>query len=210
MLNQTSEKFRAFFLYKFTELMIQNSEPAEVIAIKENLRQKIKQNIEKKENEKRLREMVEKKKIIPKLREITEQPTIKEKFRTMRKIKPYKIPETIKDILPIPSGESIDLGKLNPFISDPTIRLIECNGIGKTIVVKRIRGETRTTNVKLDEEEIIGVIKAFSEKAKIPFEKGTFKAAVGKLIISAIISDIISSKFIITKIPEQRYFQDGR
>jgi hypothetical protein len=195
--------------------MIENSEPAEAIALKEMLRQKIKRNIEKTENERKLKEMVEKKKIMPKLKEITEQPSIKEKFRNIKKIKSYriskginsyKIPSTISDIMPVPSAEVIDIGKLNPFVTDPTVRLIECNGAEKIIVVKRIRGETRTTNIKLNEDEIIGVIKEFSERARIPIEKGIFKAAVGKLIISAIISDFVGSKFLITKIPEKDYY----
>jgi len=58
---------------------------------------------------------------------------------------------------------------------------------------------TKRTNIILNKEEIDQIIKKFSETAKIPLYEGIFRVVVGKLILSAIISDVIGSKFIIKK-----------
>ena len=51
----------------------------------------------------------------------------------------------------------------------------------------------------LSKEEINEIIIKFSQASKIPTHEGVFRVAVGKFIFSAIISDVISSKFIIQK-----------
>ena len=58
---------------------------------------------------------------------------------------------------------------------------------------------TKPTNLLLKKEEIDEIIKKFSEATKIPQNEGIFKAVVGKLILSAIISETIGSKFVIRK-----------
>lgn len=98
-----------------------------------------------------------------------------------------------------PEQGEFNLGKINPLIKDQAITLIECPGPGKFITVKRIN-QINITQIKLAEKEISEIIRKFSEKAKIPVIQGTFKAAVGNLIITAIISEFIGSRFIITKI----------
>ena len=57
----------------------------------------------------------------------------------------------------------------------------------------------KKTGTVLSKEEIDEVIKTFSEAAKIPISEGIFKVVFGKLILSAILSDVIGSKFIIKK-----------
>jgi len=206
MLKKTSEEFRIFFLIQFTKELIKNSETAEAIAIKERLKQKIKDNIEKKENKKRLQEIIKEKSLIPELKSIS----VREKIKQQQKIPRKKIPQlelippTIQHIKPIPTTEQIDLGKINPLIKDLTVINIECKGPGKNLIVKRTKGEKRLTAIKLTEQEIKQTIQKFSQAAKVPIEQGTFKAAVGKLIISAIISDI-DSKFLITKMSPDYY-----
>ena len=49
-------------------------------------------------------------------------------------------------------------------------------------------------------EEIDEVIQKFSEASRIPIQEGIFRVAVGKLLLSAIISGVIGSKFIIKKL----------
>jgi hypothetical protein len=210
MLSQTSPEIKLIFLLQFTKELIKNSETAEAIALKKRLREKIKENIEKKENEERLKKIVEKKAITEELKEISTQKDIELKKRITPKYSKYfnknikipqpRIPETIKDIYPFPENISIDLGKLNPFLKDPTVLSIECEGAGKNIIVRRIRGEKRTTSLIFKEEEIKNIINIFSREAKIPEQEGIFKAAVGNLIISAITSEITGSKFLITKL----------
>ena len=58
---------------------------------------------------------------------------------------------------------------------------------------------TKRTNIILSKEDISDVIKKFSETTKIPLQEGIFRVAIGKLILSAIISEVIGSKFIIKK-----------
>ena len=53
------------------------------------------------------------------------------------------------------------------------------------------------------DDEIIGcgaTIAKFSEEGKIPIKHGIHRIVVGKLIFSAIVSEIVSTKFIIRKI----------
>jgi type IV secretory pathway ATPase VirB11/archaellum biosynthesis ATPase len=92
----------------------------------------------------------------------------------------------------------IDLGKLNPFISDPVVRRIECNGPGQNIVV--MVPMPKYTNIILNKEEIDEIIKIFEKKSKIPASEGIYNIILGKLVFSAIISDVIGSKFSIKKI----------
>ncbi|MCF7910056.1 hypothetical protein K9L16_00080 [Candidatus Pacearchaeota archaeon] len=111
------------------------------------------------------------------------------------------IPERLKYIQPVPSKtQEIDLGKLNPLIKDPMVKIIECNGPGENIIVSGGMG-VKPTSIILKKEDIEKIMKTFSEKTKIPLTNGIYKVAYGTLIFSAIISEIIHSKFIIKKIP---------
>lgn len=207
MLNKTSKTFRTSFLLSFTRELIRNSENAEAIALKKRLREKIKENVEKKENEERLKKIVEKKAITEELKEISEK-RIPESIRTQIKtrIPQPSVPSTIRNILPSVEEQQLDLGKLNPLIKDPTVISVECDGPDKNIIIRRIRGEKRITNIVLNEQEIKEIISIFSGAAKIPSHEGIFKAAVGKLIISAVISDVIGGRFLITKLSPFEYY----
>ena len=203
MIKQTSKEFRTFFLEQFTKELIKNSETAEALGIKQRLKDKIKENIQKREDERKLQHMIEKKEIIEELEQIPLKKRIKQRVRKISRGLRFiqnRIPETIKNILPVPVNLKSDLGKLNPLIEDPTIILIECSGPDTNISLKRTNGEMRTANIKLTKREINDIIKRFSQAARIPVEKGIFKAAVGKLIISA-----IDSSFLITKINPNFY-----
>jgi len=60
-------------------------------------------------------------------------------------------------------------------------------------------GQTISTEVQLNETEINSLIKAFSEKTRIPLVEGILKARLGNLEIFAVISKFSTSRFIITK-----------
>jgi len=112
-------------------------------------------------------------------------------------------PQKISLISPIspspqPLPPDFSLGKLNPLIFDNKITSIECPGPGKPVLVK-ILGRVNTTQLFLSEEEIKKVIELFSIAAKIPLLGGIFKAAIGNLVITAVISDFVGSRFIINK-----------
>ncbi len=102
-----------------------------------------------------------------------------------------KAPET-------PERIGIISNKLNIFLRDNSVTAIECPGPGKQIVIKRA-GQINMTKINLSPQEISKIIEDFSEKARIPILGGIFRASVGNLTISAVISDFVGSKFIITK-----------
>tara|TARA_Y100000310_G_scaffold342615_2_gene446593 strand:- start:700 stop:1365 length:666 start_codon:yes stop_codon:yes gene_type:complete len=101
-------------------------------------------------------------------------------------------------IHPEPSSTTINLGKLNIFTKDPRVTIIECPGPGKNILAKTA-GQVTVTKLSLTKDEIQQIINIFSEKSKIPVISGLFKAAVGNLILTAVISDLVGTRFIITK-----------
>lgn len=111
-----------------------------------------------------------------------------------------KLPPQLAYLKPTPAfNVELDLGPLNQFLKDPSIRSIECNGPDIGIVVKT-QNQERVTNVLLNQDEINQVINIFSTQTKIPIEEGVFRVALGNLAFSAIISDIVGSKFIIKKL----------
>jgi len=100
---------------------------------------------------------------------------------------------------PVPMPSDFNLGQIQVLINDKNVDMIECPGEDKFIQV-RTNGNIKMTQIKLAKEEIQSIIQQFSSAAKIPVEPGVFKVAVGELIISAVISDFVGSRFIITKI----------
>jgi len=113
---------------------------------------------------------------------------------------PIKTNENIPH-LPSPkptSGQEIDIGRLNPLITDQEITIIECPGPDKFVLVKK-SGKINLTKIKLSKSEINKIISNFSEKARIPLLEGVFRAIVGDLTISAVIAESIGTRFLIYK-----------
>jgi hypothetical protein len=65
-------------------------------------------------------------------------------------------------------------------------------------MIKKL-GQTISTEVQLNGTEINSLIKAFSEKTRIPLLEGILRARLGNLEIFAVISKFSTSRFIITK-----------
>jgi hypothetical protein len=103
------------------------------------------------------------------------------------------------NVKPIASNEFIDLGDLNPYLRDNSVSLLECNGPGMVIMVKRGRDMLRT-DITLSKEDIDGIINAFSMATKIPVSEGVFRVAIGRVILTAQISEELGTKFVISKI----------
>ena len=216
MIKQTSENLKALFLLQFTKELIKSSKTYREFRIKAEVHSVIKEKeVKEKEELKPRREIREivKEKIKEDEKKITqlekeglplELATLSKPIRRIRqrpnilRIPELMLPPTVQHIRPIPTRREIDLGRLNPLIRDPLVRAIECNGPDKKIVVSGTMGR-KYTNTILSKEEIDQTIKKFSEETKIPIDEGLFKTAIGRLIISAIISDIAGSKFIIKK-----------
>lgn len=126
--------------------------------------------------------------------------------------KPSILSEIAPEIQPAPTfpPQNFDLKELNILVKDPRVTLIECPGPNKFILA-RTEGKTTMTKINLSQENIQEIIEKFSQASKIPVVAGLFKAAVGNLIITAVISELAGSRFIITKITprfiiEQRNF----
>ena len=109
-----------------------------------------------------------------------------------------KLPERFNYLKPFPTESKISLGKLDPLLQDPEVRIIECNGAEENIVVKGGMGEMKTSII-LKEEEVDEVINHFATKTKIPAHEGVYKVAFGRFILMAIISEAIGSRFILKK-----------
>ena len=90
-------------------------------------------------------------------------------------------------------------------IKDPAIKIIECNGPDEHIFVKGSMG-AKPTDIVLNKEDINKIIKKFSEPAKIPLHVGIYRIVLGTLILLAITSEVISSKFIIKKMRYNQQF----
>jgi len=88
--------------------------------------------------------------------------------------------------------------KINALLSDRLVSSVECQGPGKPLVIRRA-GKIQISGVILNEQEIQEIINYFSEKARIPVVDGMLKAAVENLVISAVVSEVVGSRFIITK-----------
>lgn len=128
-------------------------------------------------------------------------PITRPAFRFQLQTRPIQQPQQIQprlQIRPQPSPEKLNLEKLNPLVQDNRVTVIECPGPNKLILVRTI-GQITTTRISLNQEEIQNIINVFSKQAKIPLVSGLFKAAVGNLIITAVISELVGSRFIITK-----------
>jgi hypothetical protein len=211
-----SEEFKKYFLLKFTKQLIRNSASMEIYKLTEMLKQQ-EEGIKKQEIESKRKIKAFVKKRIKKNEEYTlsvkqgeeENLILKtdygkgviKKDISARKtlfIPEPMLPERLQYLRPIPTLGEIDLGKLNSFIQDPVVRIIECNGPDQGIVISGTMGK-KETSVTLTKEEIEEIIKKFSEETKIPLQEGFFKVALNKLIISAIYSESVGSKFIIKK-----------
>jgi len=110
-----------------------------------------------------------------------------------------RLPERFQYLRPTPTKQEIDLGKLNPLIQDSAVKTIECEGPDERIFVTGRMGR-KPTGIVLSGEEIDEIIEKFSEKARIPVQKGVFKVVVGSLVLSSVVSDVVGSRFVIKKI----------
>jgi hypothetical protein len=224
-----SKDFGVFFLLQFTRELIRHSLPKEVeINVtqldKEEIKQKVKQTLkeESKLGKQELSPSILKRDLEPS--PLIVKPRIKQQIRIptgnplpirkpllMRRplvqknlLSPQlKIPEPVfpkrlQYLKPIPTNREIDLGKLNRLIKDPLVNIIECNGQNQNIIVNGTMGRKKT-DIILSKEEMDEVFDKFSEATKIPLQDGIFKVVVGRLILLAIISEVVSSVFIIKK-----------
>lgn len=94
--------------------------------------------------------------------------------------------------------KQISLDKIKSILSSPAVFSLECPGSGKPLVTIS-RGISNVTNQTLTDEEINAFMKDISQKTRIPLTTGLFKAVFGNLLITAVISDFVGTRFIIQK-----------
>ncbi len=91
------------------------------------------------------------------------------------------------------------LKRIQPLLTDKTITSIECSGPGMPIMIAR-GAYTQSTPVHFTVDEINKIIKEISERTKIPLNaSGVFKAAIGDIIITAVLSEFVGTRFVIQK-----------
>jgi hypothetical protein len=224
MLKNTSKSFREFFLLKFTEQLILHSKNIELLKLEELLRRKNQLPVEEEKSKKDIKEEVHEK-LSPKInqkpaslskdpfsenlekrvpfptkigrREISPKP--QRRVLKVPSVKP--LPPQFSHVQPKPTEKNIDLGKLNVLVQDSNVRTIECEGENTKVIVTGSMGR-KPTSIVLSGEEIDSIINKFSQEAKIPTTPGVFKVAVGKLTLTAMISESVGSRFVIKKIEE--------
>ena len=221
MLQQTSEDFRRNLILEFTKEIIKNTETYKTTIITKEVKKILYQKKEIKEIPKKINiplivyeKIKEDKERVLQLKK-AEQEFGPKQISRMRSIPRVQLqghprqtripesmlPETVGNLKPMPTSQSINLDKLEVLIRDPLVRTIECNGSDEKIVVTGLMGR-KNTEIVLNANEIEGIISKFSEASRIPVSEGLFKVVFGRLIFSAMISSMVGSKFIIKKMSD--------
>jgi nitrogenase molybdenum-iron protein alpha/beta subunit len=91
-----------------------------------------------------------------------------------------------------------DYGKLTSLINDQNVAYIECFGKNSPLNVIRF-GQKQRTNIVMNDEEIKSFLKYISDKVKIPLIDGVFNVVIDGMLVNAIVSDTIGTKFMIKK-----------
>lgn len=197
LLENTSEKFKELFLLAFTRELIIHSSGEEILELESEEIQ------EDKEQKQAMKQMV-KQGLSPPKQLFKPLPKAFQMQSLPRRliIPSQRFPTRLQYIKPTQAKNQIELGKLNPILQDPLVQTIECHGPDKEIIVRT--PNVKKTKIKLTKEEINTIVENFAKIAKIPSTKGVFRVAVGKLVFSGIISDIVGTKFTIKKIPASR------
>ena len=99
---------------------------------------------------------------------------------------------------PAKKVNELNLGQLKPLIANPSIISVECPGPDKPIILNK-SGLIQTTPIILSSEEINTIMNEISERTKIPLIGGVFKAALGDMIITALISEFLGTRFVIQR-----------
>ncbi|MFW5846796.1 MAG: hypothetical protein ACOCUU_01430 [Nanoarchaeota archaeon] len=223
LLKNNSKSFRNFFVKEFTrELIIQTYEKRkgsydllklQFTSTNENLKQEIPlkkfqesqvfQESQSQESRKLNSEFAQKEKEMLDTTRFQKQRSFEEPGDSLSIPEP-KIPQELSHLKPKLDEIKFNLGKLEPLVHDPNVKIIKVEGPDKKVKVVLPDG-TKPTGIVLSEDEIKEVINNFSEAEKIPFKKGVVRIASGNMVLLAIVSDVVKPKFMIKKIFPKRY-----
>ncbi len=138
------------------------------------------------------------------------QPIIKSQFNKPPQKLPMRSPISLPQIMSSSTlndkNKIINLGKINKVLGDPSVFSVESPGPGKNLIVNRA-GKIQSSSLTLNKEEIDLIMKEISDKTRIPLiSGGVFRAAIKDLVITAVISDYIGTRFLMQKrTPFQRF-----
>ena len=117
----------------------------------------------------------------------------------------FELPEmTAPKIQPTPALSNVQLkelyhGKLTGLLNDPSVLSIEC--VGQNVPLNIFRGgQKQRTKIILTKQEIDNLLNEVSKQSKIPLGEGVFRVIVNNLMINAVISDLIGTRFVIKKL----------
>ena len=196
-------------IFKLSEILRENRIPTPVefsIPKKEEIKEKIKEEVREKLSILRadkndfVKDIYFENKSVKKFAFEREAKQLKGGVKRVLRIPKISFPSHLKSVKPAPSEKvTLDLGKLEPLIQDPHVVSIETEGESEPVYVAGSFGR-KPTNIRLSKVEIDEVINRFSRESKIPKRNGMFKVAVGKLLLTAMISDSVSPRFVIEKL----------
>ena len=123
--------------------------------------------------------------------------------------KPAEKPIERPKVIPLPAAKPIApamiaslqipvFDRLKPYITDPSVQSINCQGPDKNIILTRF-GMPQTVSLAFRADEITSFLKDMSDRTKIPLLPGVFKIAYQNFILTAIVSEFIGTKFLIEK-----------
>ena len=116
-----------------------------------------------------------------------------------------RFPPRLQYLTPTPAPNRVDLLKLNPLLNDGGVQVIEVGGPGQNVIVSGSMGRKKST-IALTQSDIEDIIRRVSQATKIPAQEGVFKVALGNIVFSAIISDVVGSKFVVKKMVSRNPF----
>lgn len=93
-------------------------------------------------------------------------------------------------------------------MSDSSITSIECPGPGKQLIMSK-SGMISPTAVSLTADEINNIMKEVSRRTRIPINQGLFKTAFDGLILTAVVSEFVGTRFLLERMPQQPQYPQG-
>lgn len=196
MKDEFSDNFKRNFLISITKEMIKHSVKIDIVKLENIIKSKEKTNyikpipskkiILREKNDDRSETNIQYKKVI---KESEENPLLFPKKNIeipLNYTKPVRMRE-----------EEIELYKVSSLMENPETKMIIANPDEKVSIVTATG--TEVTDLVLSREDINRIISSFSEKSKIPIKEGVYKVNFRNLTLSAIISEVIGSRFVIKR-----------
>lgn len=105
----------------------------------------------------------------------------------------HTVPQPTKSLAQTPT-------QLKTILEDSSINAIECQGPNKPLVLRR-QGATVLSSITLSETEIQKQINQWAGNTNSPITNGVLRADNENLTITAVVSDLIGSRFMVIRKP---------